>query len=545
MKIREGERIDPDLFSNLPGEAIPSATSRDMGGRYLVNMDRIERSKIFQIAKEMPKGCHQHLHFNAEIPPEQLFPHARDPKMERNMFIRSTKSLLTPEDFKECEIVFQVLPDDTPEADIFSPDYQPATKATTSPWMLWKNFRESKKFPQDIHCDYYPDGLDRAECWAREKMVVTLDHAYGDRETHNSVWACFNQGTRAFKGLLGYEKVYRWYIGAMVDSMIADKVMYAELRPMLLDKELPSDDGRRKLGHSEQMKIVCEEVKKKQDQLRAQGEIGKFPFGVKIIYCTPRSIPRQRMQSEFQDCLKLKNEFPDLICGFDLVGAEDRPNSIGFYGDMLQAFKDTCKKEKIDVPFMFHAGETLLDTGGSDDPKNSNLYDSLLLSAKRIGHGYALLKHPVLLERYREQKICLELCPISNELLHLCGNVREHPYPQLLAAGLHCTLNADNPSLFRYDTVFHLICLEKMTETVCTNRGPLRDSSSLSHEFYQVMVGDPRMTIHGWKQLAEWSIEHSCLDERQIRQAKEIHARDWEQFCKSIVEKYKAEVQEP
>ena len=56
------------------------------------------------------------------------------------------------------------------------------------------------------------------------------------------------------------------------------------------------------------------------------------------------------------------------------------------------------------------------------------------------------------------------------------------------------------------------------------------------------MVGDPRMTIHGWKQLAEWSIEHSCLDERQIRQAQEIHAREWEQFCNWIVEKYGAEV---
>jgi adenosine deaminase CECR1 len=98
---------------------------------------------------------------------------------------------------------------------------------------------------------------------------------------------------------------------------------------------------------------------------------------------------------------------------------------------------------------MFHAGETLLDTGGSKNPENSNLYDSLLLNAKRIGHGYSLLKHPKLVEEYRKNNICLELCPISNELLHLCGNAREHPYPSLLAAGLHCTLNADNPSLFR------------------------------------------------------------------------------------------------
>ena len=447
--IREAERIDPSLFGNLPGEAVPPENSRDMGGRFLLNLDRIRRSAIFRIAQAMPKGCHQHLHFNSEIPPERLFSHARSPHMENNMFIRSTRPLVTLEDFRDCEIVFSVLPKDTTQVDIFLPNYDPSTKAPNSPWMLWKSFRESEKFPNKIRCDDYPPGLSLVECWAREKMVITLKNAYGDRETLNSAWACFNQGTRAFKGLLGYESIYRWYVGEMVDSMIADKVMYAELRPMLLDKSLPSDDGTRMLGHSEQMRIICEEVSKKQEELKAKGQLDKFPFGVKIIYCTPRSIPRQRMQSELGDCLKLKTEFPELICGFDLVGAEDRPNCIGFYGDLLVAFQETCRKEKISIPFMFHAGETLIDTGGSDDPKNSNLYDSLLLSAKRIGHGYALLKHPLLLQRYKEQKICLELCPISNELLHLCGNAREHPYPQLLAAGLHCTLNADNPSLFR------------------------------------------------------------------------------------------------
>jgi adenosine deaminase CECR1 len=50
------------------------------------------------------------------------------------------------------------------------------------------------------------------------------------------------------------------------------------------------------------------------------------------------------------------------------------------------------------------------------------------------------------------------------------------------------------------------------------------------------------MTIHGWKQLAEWSIEHSCLDEGQIQEAKAIHAREWERFCEWIVRTFGAEV---
>lgn len=450
--VREHERIDPTLFGNLPGEAIPSNESHDMGGRFLHNQRSIEGSKLFAIVKQMPKGSHLHLHFNSEVPAEFLFPHAR--KLATTMYVRISRPLRTEEDYAECEVVFNVFEAGKQTSDAFSPQYNADIKADgNSPWMLWTTFRNdfSQKAPSNIANKYRDgfDGLDVPEQWARDKMVITEQHAYNDHQTHNGAWACFNQGTRAFKGLLNYQSVYRWYIGAAIDSMIADKVMYAELRPMLLDKSIPSDDGKRQLGHVDQMNIVCEEVQKKKSELKSKDQLEKFPFGLKIIYSTPRSIPKARMQTELEDCINLKLKFPDLICGFDLVGAEDRPNHVGFYADQLNGFAKTCQSLGIKIPFMFHAGETLLDTGGSHNPDNSNLYDSLLLNAKRIGHGYALLKHPRLVEKYKKANICLELCPISNELLHLCGNARQHPYPQLLAAGLQCTLNADNPSLFR------------------------------------------------------------------------------------------------
>ena len=52
------------------------------------------------------------------------------------------------------------------------------------------------------------------------------------------------------------------------------------------------------------------------------------------------------------------------------------------------------------------------------------------------------------------------------------------------------------------------------------------------------MVGDARMNIHGWKQLAEWSLKHSCLTPDQHEQAKQIFARDWEVFCQWVVDTY-------
>ena len=91
--------------------------------------------------------------------------------------------------------------------------------------------------------------------------------------------------------------------------------MYAELRPMLMDKFIPADDGIRKLSHHDQMRLIVEEVSSKKESLRKAGKQNQFPFGLKIIYCAPRSIPKQLMQQEILDCIKLKLEFPDLICG--------------------------------------------------------------------------------------------------------------------------------------------------------------------------------------------------------------------------------------
>lgn len=97
--------------------------------------------------------------------------------------------------------------------------------------------------------------------------------------------------------------------------MIEEKVMYAELRPMLLDKFIPANDGKGKIDNSSQMQLIIDGVREKQNELRKKNELDKFPFGLKIVYCTPRSIPKKMMQEEMKQCIELKMQFPDLICG--------------------------------------------------------------------------------------------------------------------------------------------------------------------------------------------------------------------------------------
>ena len=105
---------------------------------------------------------------------------------------------------------------------------------------------------------------------------------------------------------------------------------------------------------------------------------------------------------------------------------------------------------KVNIPFLFHCAETL-DIGTDTD---GNLVDALLLGSKRIGHGFALARHPYTMEQMKKWNICLELCPISNEILGLTPRVNGHSMYTLLANNVHCTVNSDNGTIFGYVVQF-------------------------------------------------------------------------------------------
>jgi adenosine deaminase len=70
------------------------------------------------------------------------------------------------------------------------------------------------------------------------------------------------------------------------------------------------------------------------------------------------------------------------------------------------------------------------------------------LDADRILHGVRALEDPDLIARIVEEGITLDVCPTSNVMLGVAPELRDHPLPQLLAAGVRCSVNADDPLLF-------------------------------------------------------------------------------------------------
>lgn len=71
-----------------------------------------------------------------------------------------------------------------------------------------------------------------------------------------------------------------------------------------------------------------------------------------------------------------------------------------------------------------------------------------LLGADRLQHGVRAFEDPELVERLADSDVCLDVCPSSNLLLSVVPSLEEHPLPRLLAAGVNCSLNGDDPLLF-------------------------------------------------------------------------------------------------
>lgn len=70
-----------------------------------------------------------------------------------------------------------------------------------------------------------------------------------------------------------------------------------------------------------------------------------------------------------------------------------------------------------------------------------------LLHADRILHGVRAAADAALVTRLAASEVCLDVCPTSNARLGVF-EPETHPLPDLLSAGVVCSVNADDPLLF-------------------------------------------------------------------------------------------------
>lgn len=197
--------------------------------------------------------------------------------------------------------------------------------------------------------------------------------------------------------------------------------------------------------------------------------------------------------------IPFQEKYPDFLAGFDLVGQEDLGRPLSEFVEQLLQVPDT-------IDFYFHAGETNWYGSSVDE----NLIDALLLGTKRIGHGFGLVKHPVVLDMVKKLNVAIEVNPVSNQVLQLISDFRNHPCSQFFADGYPVVISSDDPSFWK--------------------------ASPLSHDYYIAFLGiaSQHADLRLLKKLALNSIQYSSLSVDEKFNALTKWQVKWEEFLDHV-----------
>jgi len=71
-----------------------------------------------------------------------------------------------------------------------------------------------------------------------------------------------------------------------------------------------------------------------------------------------------------------------------------------------------------------------------------------LLHVERIDHGVRCDEDPALVKELAAKRMPLTVCPLSNLKLRVVKDLKQHNFAKLLRAGVHVTINSDDPAYF-------------------------------------------------------------------------------------------------
>lgn len=102
-----------------------------------------------------------------------------------------------------------------------------------------------------------------------------------------------------------------------------------------------------------------------------------------------------------------------------------------------EAFRVAAAAGLVSAP---HAGEHMGPTSCVGAVKE--------LGAHRLQHGVRAAESSAAMTLLARNRVCCDVCPSSNVQLNVCDSLESHPLPKLLAAGVPCSLNCDDSTLF-------------------------------------------------------------------------------------------------
>ncbi len=142
-------------------------------------------------------------------------------------------------------------------------------------------------------------------------------------------------------------------------------------------------------------------------------------------------------ETQIERAYDLVSKHRDVFVGINVAGREEdgRGHALRF----VDVFR-RMRARHSNIPLSLHAGES--------EAPGTQVKDTLLLGANRIGHGTNLLSDSSTVLLMRGNRYLIETSLLSNQLLKYVPDVKVHPFPEFLRIGIPVCLNTDDRGAF-------------------------------------------------------------------------------------------------
>jgi len=320
------------------------------------------------------------------------------------------------------------------------------------------------------------------------KLLTLNRHELSD---YMDTWVEFEKRFKRIGNLVSYRPFFKEYYQEAFNELIKDRVQHVEIRygfGKLFDEN--NEDYSADTVISDLKKIVAE-IQKTQPA-----------FTLKLIYSSYKFLDTTAVSQQLKKAFQLKQKYPDLISGFDLVADEATNHTVGYYTPVWNTLSTLQKQYNVTMPLYLHAGE-------SSTTSNTNLLAVPLQFNKRIGHGLNLVYFPEMMQRVKVADNLVEVSPISNQELGYVSDLRNHPARILIANGVPCSINSDDPGVYGY--------------------------SGLSYDFWVAFMAWD-LDLGKIKKLILNSIVYSSLAEEEKKRALVHFNNEWDNFVETSIQ---------
>ncbi|TPX60221.1 adenosine deaminase [Powellomyces hirtus] len=439
------------------GEALAKTSLFPPTLRFPVAKPIIEKTKLFEAIRTMPKGGYLHAHLEALA--------------DIQWMIRSAVAYPT------CHIKFDPV------------KYRTYSVNDTGSVLLARfQFTSASLSSRDwVQCNVarnaYPGGPTAFDTHL-ELTNTLIPDVY---PTEDIAWARFMLTFAMLGDLIRYQPMFEQYITRFLHTSLDDGITYAEIR-------ISKWDNYDEASQVVPFRAVLDSVRR----LVTAFKVSHPDFqDLKFVYQDVRFNTHANIAASLKDAIALRQSHASQIVGFDLVGHEVTAPLTNLV-TLLKNGKRAAAQAGVDLPFMLHAGETLRSGVAPD----TNLVDALLLGSKRLGHAFSLAHHQGLIEKVRDMDVAVEVAVISNQMLGLVTDIRQHPVIDLLLRGVQVALASDDPSVFGYEGV--------------------------SFDFYQVYMSFESLDIASLKKLSMNGITYSGMTKKERAHAMRIFNKRWD-----------------